>query len=214
MEKKSIHPGGDISVFRLGDNIKVFNVKRPENKNIIPNNYLLSVGTFEARKNRILMYYVYKLAKSRNIMLPKIVIVGRLGWRSDDIYNILKEDPDTKDNFIFMQNANDEELEWLYKNCLFTVYPSFYEGWGLPIAESVQRGKMVCASNTSSMPEIAGDLISYFNPYSTDECLNAITKLLNSDKLKESNARLGRYVPTEWDSTYNQFLKIIGDRKK
>lgn len=191
----------NISVVRLGDD---FTRKETRKPNVtLPKNYLLCVGTIEARKNHALLYYVYKLAKQRQIMLPKIVIVGRVGWLAEDIYKVITTDPDTKDDFIIMHGVDDNELSWLYENCLFTVYPSFYEGWGLPIAESIAHGKTVVASNTSSMPEIAGDLITYFTPASSEECLASIQNLLVSKNRQRATDKLKAYRPYSWDQTYD-----------
>lgn len=199
-----------IKVFRLGDNFKRIKPEKPSNISIINDErYILCVGTIEARKNHTLLYYVYKLAHDRNIRLPKLVIVGRNGWRTDDFFKIATEDPRTQDSFIFLTSTSDEELAWLYENSLFTVYPSFYEGWGLPIAESIFYGVPCISSNTSSMPEIAGDLIDYFSPVSTDECLTAICKLLKPNELKNSIKRIEKYRPTSWDDTYDQFDNYI-----
>jgi len=101
----------------------------------------------------------------------------------------------------------------LYDHSLFTVYPSNYEGWGLPIAESVARGIPCIASNTSSMPEIAGDIISYFSPNSTDECLQRVVELLDDDYRDKARHRLAQYKLTSWDDTFQQVEKITGDDK-
>jgi len=135
--------------------------------------------------------------------------VGRRGWKTDDIIDIMKSDPDVSDDIVFMQDASDEELSWFYRNCMFTVYPSFYEGWGLPIAESIAYGKPCISSGTSSMPEVAGALIDYFSPLSTDECLNAITKLLSKKELDSAKKRINRYKITSWDDTYDQVNNAI-----
>jgi glycosyltransferase involved in cell wall biosynthesis len=112
-------------------------------------------------------------------------------------------DPETKDKFVILEQASDEELSWLYENCQFSVYPSFYEGWGLPIAESIAHGTPCICSNTSSMPEIAGDLLTYFSPASTDECLQAITGLLKPGALDKAKDRLKDYKPVAWNDTFN-----------
>lgn len=204
-----------IEVFRLGDDFKFVNPSKPDNaefqqSRLTGNDYLLCVGTIEARKNHTLLYYVYKLAKQKGIELPKLVIVGRLGWMADNLYGIATTDPDVTNSLIFLTDTSDEELSWLYQHAILTVYPSFYEGWGLPIAESVVRGVPCVASNTSSMPEIAGDLIEYFNPVSTDECLAAIQKLLLPEGLKDAKKRIKKYKPATWDQTFDQVHKHIG----
>lgn len=205
-----------IEVFRLGDDFALSKPKKPTQQSFIrgmgsETNYILCLGTVEARKNHTLLYYVYKLAKQRGIKLPKLVIVGRRGWRTDDIFNIISDDPDTKDDMIFVLDASDEELSWLFSNCTFTIYPSFYEGWGIPIAESIAHGKPCISSNTSSMVEVAGDLIDYFSPLSTDECLNAITKLLSKEELKKATSRIEQYKVTSWDDSYSQANSAIMD---
>ncbi|MBC7943033.1 glycosyltransferase, partial [Candidatus Saccharibacteria bacterium] len=123
----------------------------------------------------------------------------------------MTNDPDTKDLFVFLHDASDEELSWIYDHSLFSVYPSHYEGWGLPVAESIAHGVPCIASNTSSIPEIAGDLIPYFSPTSTDECLQAICGLLDDKTLSNAKQKISAYRPTSWDETFAQIRGIIGD---
>ncbi|MGB4759537.1 MAG: glycosyltransferase family 1 protein [Candidatus Saccharimonadales bacterium] len=200
----------EIRTFRLGDDFKVAKPKRTSDPSFVAaklkgSDYLLAVGTVEARKNHALLYYSYKLAAQRKLDLPSLVIVGRRGWLTDDIYTLMTTDPEVKEKFVFLQNAGDEELAWLYKNCLFSVYPSFYEGWGLPVAESIAHGVPCLASNTSSIPEIGGDLIGYFSPYSTDECLDALCSLLDTKKLAAARQKVRQYRPMSWEQTYKTF---------
>jgi glycosyltransferase involved in cell wall biosynthesis len=204
-----------VEVIRIGDDLSVMTPQKPKTDQLrlaAQEPFVLCVGTVEARKNHALLYYVAKLAQSKGITLPKIVIVGRRGWRSDDVYGLISEDPEMKDRLIFLHGMSDEELDWLYSNCLFTVYPSFYEGWGIPIAESVRKGVPVAASNTSSMPEIAGNLIDYFSPFSTDECLETMKRLSDPTYLKKAQQRLLKYKVTSWDDSFQQintFLKEV-----
>jgi len=138
------------------------------------------------------------------------VIVGRPGWLAHDIYTIIANDPETKDKFIFLKNVTDNELAWLYKNCAFTIYPSFYEGWGLPVAESIGYGVPCLCSNTSSIPEIAGDIVDYFSPSSPEECLEAMVRLLKPAELAKAKKRVVRYVPTSWDTTADAVKQATG----
>jgi glycosyltransferase involved in cell wall biosynthesis len=199
----------DIAVFRLGDDFQQTETRLPKDKTFAASSlkggdYLLCVGTIEARKNHTLLYYVYKLAHSKGVVLPKLVIVGRKGWRTDNIYDIISDDPETKSTMLFLTDTSDEELSWLYQNALFSIYPSFYEGWGLPIAESIANGIPCLASNSSSMPEIGGDIIDYFNPVSPEECLLAIEHLLRPGEITKAKQRLKAYRPTSWEQTFQQ----------
>lgn len=205
----------NVEVIRLGDDFKLAKPQAPTDKFFISNvkpgeKFLLCVGTIEARKNHALLYYTYKLAKNRGITLPKLVIVGRIGWRASDVFSLITSDPDTKDVLLPLQKVSDEELAWLYKNCLFSVYPSFYEGWGLPIAESLAYGVPCLSSNTSSMPEIAGDLVYYFSPQSTDECLTAIITLLDQSKLEAAREKTKAYRSVSWDGTFETVQSLVG----
>ena len=207
-------PEPRIEVVRLGDDFQIARQKAPTDtrftrSGLRGNDYILCVGTVEPRKNHTLLLYVYKLALQRGITLPKLVIVGRRGWMSENIYAMLMADPEIKDQFILEDNVSDEELSWFYQNCLFSIYPSFYEGWGLPVAESIAHGAPCIASDASSIPEIAGDLISYFSPVSTDECLAAIQHLLQSTELGEARQRIRTYQATAWDETFDSIDKQI-----
>lgn len=216
--KQWLHNNGldeqEMRIFREGDDFK-FAASKPvkdpkfSNAQLGNSKFLLSVGTVEAKKNHQLLYYVYKLAASRGIDIPPTVVVGRRGWKTDDMYSIATTDPETKDKLIFLHDVDDEELSWLYDNCMFTVFMSFYEGWGIPIAESVSRGVPCICSNKSSMVEIAEGHVQYFDPASPDECLSLISELVKSDKLKKAQARAKSYKQFSWDESYVQFKEIV-----
>lgn len=196
-------------VFRLGEQIPTTKSTRPADAAFVRsklkgNDYLLCVGTVEAKKNHALLYYTYKLAKARGIDLPKIVIVGRKGWNTENIVDIMSRDPEVKDKFVLTDSINDEELSWLFDNCMCTILPSFHEGWGIPIAESVARGIPCICSNTSSMVEIAEDYVTHFSPASSDECLAAIQDILEPGVLEKRKRDIKKYRPTSWDDTYRQ----------
>lgn len=119
-----------------------------------------------------------------------MVIAGRRGWQTDDLYDLMTTDPETAERFIFLHNADDQELSWLYKNCMFTVYPSHYEGWGLPVAESMHYRTPCIASEASSIPEIAGELVSYFNPSSSEECFTLLKAYSEPENLTHKKQAL------------------------
>jgi glycosyltransferase involved in cell wall biosynthesis len=116
----------------------------------------------------------------------------------------MKNDPEVGGQFVFLHDASDANLSWLYDHCLFTVLPSFHEGWGIPIAESIARGVPNACSNTSSMVEIAEGMVEHFSPYSTDECLAAILKLLDPETRAAAVKKTRQYKQTPWDGTYKQ----------
>jgi glycosyltransferase involved in cell wall biosynthesis len=203
-----------IEVFRLGEDFTKNAPVKPKSEDFVStglkgSDFILTVGTIEARKNHALLYYTYKLAKARGIKLPKLLIVGRRGWKTDDIYGYMTQDPDTKDLLIPLHDIADAELSWLYDNCLFTVFPSQCEGWGMPIAESITRGVPVIAGNVSSMAEIAPDFTVSFSPNSTDELLDAIIRLLDSEVLAAQKKHIRDYRPTTWDDSFDQVANFL-----
>lgn len=200
-----------IDVVREGDDFK--QVKNPLQPEEITNGekFVLCVGTFEVRKNYTLLYYAYKQAHRAGIKLPKLVIAGRAGWLTEDIRQIMAKDPDTAQSIMHLTNITDRKLAWLYQNCLFTVQPSFYEGWGLPVAESLYYGKLCLSSDTSSMPEIGGDLVEYFSPFDSNECMQKLAHFsANSKELKQREQRIKReYKMTSWDDTFDQTQRFL-----
>lgn len=210
-------PVPPIDVIRLGEDFAV--TREAECPAGLDNSieYILCVGTLEVRKNHQLLYQAYRLAYEQGCEnLPKIVIVGRPGWLVDDLMYILNNDPLINRDFIFLNSATDAELKWLYQHCLFTVYPSLYEGWGLPIAESLSYDKFCIASKTSSMTEIGGDLLEYFSPFDAASCLGLITKYsANKELLIQKEDLIKRYFEkTTWHDTYREFDNILRKANK
>lgn len=214
MKLHGVNNDPKIKVVRIGEGMDTDNgVKEKSLFNITGKDFILSVSTVEGRKNHVAFFYLIKEAKQRDVKLPKIIIVGRDGWLTDDIRYMMKNDIDAREKIILLNNVDDNELNWLYKNCLFTVFPSFYEGWGMPVAESLAYGKLCLSSNTSSMPEIAGDLIDYFSPYDTGAMLNCIQKYLKPDELKKKVKKISaEYHRTSWVDMYlciDEFIETI-----
>jgi glycosyltransferase involved in cell wall biosynthesis len=196
-------------VIRLGDSLEKTKSKELKKFKEVP--YVLCVGTLEVRKNHTLLYYAWKEAARQNIPMPQLIIVGRPGWHTDNIRHTIKYDLEVGDKITILENVSDAELRWLYENCLFSVYPSMYEGWGLPIAESLSYGKLCLSANTSSMPEIAGDTIDYFSPYSSGECMDKISEYYHDpEKLKAKENSIKKfYKTTSWSYTYEEVKSFV-----
>jgi len=197
-----------IAIVRLGEDIKTVS---PEKPNIpLDKDFIFCVGTFEIRKNYILLYQAVKLAQQEGVKIPQIVIAGRKGWLTHDLQHVVKNDPSIAGKFVHIDNASDANLSWMFDNCVFTVFSSLAEGWGLPIAESLQHGKLCLASNTSSMPEIAGDLIDYFSPYDVRACLDKIAHYaVPQNRLKKTEQIKKQFKTFTWDDSFKQYSDIV-----
>lgn len=172
--------------------------------------FILAVGTFEVRKNYILLYQAVKLAQIEGRELPKIIIAGRKGWLSADIRHQIKRDPFANENIIWLDGVSDGELGWLFQNCMFTVFPSLAEGWGLPVAESLKHGKLSIVSGVSSMLEIGAGLVDYFLPYDARECMEKMQYYLAENRYKAANLKVqAEYKIFTWDKSYEAFLRVV-----
>lgn len=205
-----------IKTFRLGEDFtfskNAHTSSVAKKYSVEKSGYIMYVSTIEPRKNHTLLYYVYKLAKSRDISLPKLLVIGRVGHDSNVLIKIIQNDPEVNQNILICNNVDDTELNWLYENCLFSVAPSFYEGWGMPVLESIARGKPVVCADTSSLREMPADCIIFFNPSSTDECLSAITSMLETKVLEKYIENTKKYKPHSWDESYQQVLAIMEEK--
>jgi hypothetical protein len=150
--------------------------------------YVLCVGTLEARKNHALLFQTWiDLAKRVSAeRMAKLVLVGKEGWMFEAASAMLRRSRTLAENVVILSNLSDQELSEIYENCLFTVYPSFYEGWGLPVTEAVSYGKLTVASNTSSIPEAAspGDIL--LDPSDSVGWLETLAKLIEDQSFLES----------------------------
>ncbi|HQT73210.1 MAG TPA: glycosyltransferase [Acidiphilium sp.] len=133
---------------------------------IVPGNYVLSVGTIEGRKNHKLLVDIWlTLFRKYGHSIPHLVFIGRWGWHTEQLRNYLEDINYLDGKIKILGNLSDNELSNLYNNCLFTSFPSFVEGWGLPVGESLSHGKPCIASNATSIPEVGGDFCRYINPH-------------------------------------------------
>ncbi|MBN1865304.1 MAG: glycosyltransferase family 4 protein [Victivallales bacterium] len=142
------------------------------------------VGTFEPRKNIPATIKAFLYAKHQTGDI-KLAISG-VGDKS-----FLKDIPDSED-IVFLRWDNEDKKQALYQGSLFVVYPSLYEGFGIPVLEAMAAGKAVLTSNSSSIPEVAGDAAMLIKPEDTEEIRQAFQKLLDDDALRvklENRAR-------------------------
>lgn len=194
-------------VFRIADELLT---EKPTPRAGVSGQFILSVGTIEVRKNHGLLYYAYKQAVREGIKLPKLVLAGRNGWLTEDLRYMITHDPDTKDSILIHNGVTDGELAWLFQHCLFTIWPSFYEGWGMPVAESMAYGKVCLSSDASSMPEIAPGLIEFFSPFDSRQCLDAIVKFLDKPTRQKREAAIQKqYHTTSWRDMYKGISGFI-----
>jgi glycosyltransferase involved in cell wall biosynthesis len=139
------------------------------------------------------------------------VIVGQPGFGSSDLLWQIEHDPVTASSILHLPRAGDEELAWLYQHCMFTLYPSFYEGWGLPVSESLAFGKYCLASNTSSLPEAGAGLAGHLDPLDFAAWREAVLDLIRSPAhLARHEAEIRQhYRPVNWAQSSQRLAEVL-----
>jgi glycosyltransferase involved in cell wall biosynthesis len=115
--------------------------------------FALAVGTFEIRKNYALLIDLWHDLVHESQFDLDLVIVGMAGWCVEDVIQRLRTSPLFQTRIFWLQGVSDSGLSWLYESCHVVLFPSLYEGWGLPVVEALQHGRLVIASNRGAVPE-------------------------------------------------------------
>lgn len=174
--------------------------------------FVLCVGTLEVRKNHLLLYHVWrKLVQEHPQEAPLLVLVGRPGWLVRDLLSQIANDPLVRDRIKILNGLSDRVLARLYRECLFTVYPSFYEGWGLPVSESLAFGKPCITSSSSSLPEAGGEFCEYHEPMDFARCYELVCRsILDAEFRRQWETRIRQhYQPWSWQQSQEQLLSHL-----
>lgn len=215
-KKRNIkHPR--IDIVRLGDlaDNLLDSIDRPGAlpRRPISGSFFLLVGSLVPRKNHRLVYETWSLLLEMGFKdIPSVVVAGNISHphMKGFCYEVLHS-PEISKYFFFVNSPGDWELDWYYKNCLATIYPSVYEGWGLPVAESLCYGKITFALNKSSIPEINSDLTSFIESNTPQGLAAAILKFLNNEEwraLQEDKIRT-TFRPRRWQESAIQILNLL-----
>ena len=152
-----------------------------------PRPYALFVGTIEGRKNHLLALNAWReLAQDPNYSesLPDLVCVGRLGWNANEFLTQYVTTKGLGGKISVLDSGVDDiQLADFYQHAEFTIYPSRYEGWGLPVSESIAFGKVPVVANNSSLHEAGGELAVYFDTDNQESFVSVLkTEVLNPQK--------------------------------
>ncbi len=164
-------------VLPVGHRLSVVD-QRPQNMPQKPPEtpFVLFVATIEVRKNHILLFRVWrKMLETMPISeVPDLVFAGKAGWLTTDFLVQMENTNWLNGKIKWIESPAEVELISLYKTCMFTAFPSLYEGWGLPVTESLSFGKTVAASNRASIPEAGGEFCIYYDPENLEEAYGVI----------------------------------------
>lgn len=172
--------------------------------------YIICVGTLEPRKNHRLLLEAYSAIARTGTRQCDLVIVGKEGWGIGDLKSFVASNS-FSEHVHFLNDVPNVDLPALYSGAMFSIYPSMYEGFGLPILEAMACGCPVVTSTVSSMPEVAGDAACYIDPGSIDSITSALRQMIADNDLRNALARKGiaRRNAFSWDLTAAHFLHVL-----
>jgi glycosyltransferase involved in cell wall biosynthesis len=169
--------------------------------------WYLWVGSLDLRKNLdVLFLAVEGLARTGRLHRP-VVIVGRRSSGYAYYRHKIECNPVLREWLVHVEAAPDRLLQDLYGGAELVLFTSWEEGYGLPVAEALQAGAPVLASNATSIPEVAGDLVDYFEPWNSGQLAGLIERF-ETDPAYRANlkARAARFVPTDWNETIDDII--------
>ena len=191
----------------------IYSMQELQTKYGISKDFVLFVGTLQPRKNISRLIEAFSLLlkdKSYQGSPIQLVIVGKKGWQYEEILESPKKFG-IEDKVKFLDFVPDDELVMLYKNALCFLFPSLYEGFGLPILEAMKLGCPVITSNVSSMPEAGGDAAIYVDPENVEDIAKKLEKVLSDSKLRSEMVEKGKKQVQKfnWDKTAKETLAIL-----
>jgi len=177
--------------------------------------YILFVGTLEPRKNVTTLLKAFYILKKRKEVMHKLVIAGGKGWKNKEVYETMRR-LNLSNSVKFLGYVPDEELPKLYSGADLFVYPSLYEGFGLPPLEAMACGCPVITSNVSSLPEVVGDAGIMVNPLDINGLADAVYKVLNDEGLREEMVKKGlkRVRMFGWEECARKTLRVYEEVRK
>lgn len=201
-----------VSIIKeFGTNMSKSSSRKSNNslsKKFINEDFLLCVCSIEKRKNHEVLYKAYLYLLEQGFKdLPKMIFCGSIDLSLQDFVKTIRCHPEVKDYIILLENINDSDLEKLYSDCLFTLYPSFYEGFGLPLVESLAQGKFCISSDATSLPEVGKNYVDYVHPL---DVIGWAEKILFYVKHREELSKREQFIKENYISpTWNDCISTI-----
>jgi len=178
--------------------------------------YMAAVGTVEPRKNLKLLVEVVRILKSKGQLKCPLLVAGANGWKSSPLFRQIQAAKLTEDEIRFLGYLPDEDLPFFYSGAEVFLFPSLYEGFGLPPVEAMACGTCVIASNARCMPEVLGDAAILEPPDSAERFADAVLQLRANVNLRHAIQAAGILKAEEycWQASAKQLLGLIDNQHK
>jgi glycosyltransferase involved in cell wall biosynthesis len=205
-----VSPNGDFtSLFK-----ETGQLLSPEIETLLTKRYVLFVSTVEPRKNHLMVASAWhQLTKELGAArMPRLVLVGKPGWSSQPLFEFIRKTESLDGNLAMLNEVSDADLQALYRNAAFTVYNSRYEGWGLPVTESLSYGKVPVIAQNSGLIEAGGSAAVFFETNSEPSLAETLRSVvLNPRILTEREAAIRANPPVRsWRQIYEHIYALSG----
>jgi len=199
-----IYHAVDHNLYKVYDKPLLQNTKK---KFELPNDFLLFVGSIEPRKNLIMLLKAYHHLSSDIKKQYPLVLIGFKGWENKEIMQEIEKEK----TYIYLGYVTDEELAQVYNLATLFIYPTLYEGFGIPPLEAMACGTAVIASNVASLPEACGNAAVYIDPKNHHDIAEKITDLLGNHKKRDLLIEKGfdHSKHFNWDKAANEHMDIF-----
>jgi glycosyltransferase involved in cell wall biosynthesis len=190
----------------------------------IQEHYILSLCSIQPRKNLVRLIEAYSSLRGGRpgVKLPQLVLAGKRGWLDTEIFQTAERNALGND-ILFTDYVPERDLAGLYSGALCFVYPSYFEGFGLPVVEAMQCGVPVIAGNRTSLPEVVGEAGLLFDPFDTQALVNALAQVIDDSECRAELRSKGieRAKSFDWKTTarltlgaYERAVERQGPKKK
>jgi glycosyltransferase involved in cell wall biosynthesis len=184
----------------------------------IENDFLLFVGTLEPRKNLVTLLKAYAQILRETPLRPQLVVAGGEGWLMDETFAVMS-DEDIHERLCLTGYLNDEDLRALYSGCRAFIYPSLYEGFGLPPLEAMASGAPVIASRINALEETVGNAAVLVDPLDVEILARSIVALFEDGKARDALIEKGHTCAADFswkktaELTYGVYLRCVSEAR-
>ena len=175
----------------------------------IEDEFILFVGTVEPRKNLLTLVRAFEQILRQTARRPQLVVVGAEGWLMDELFAFIRESS-ISERLLLTGYLNDDDLRALYSSCTVFVYPSIYEGFGLPPLEAMACGAPVIASNIATFQETLGSAAQLVEPNDVEALARSIVEILSDENRRRTLSRQGpeQAAKFSWERTAQLTLEV------
>lgn len=195
---------------RFFENVGAIEARRCRDKFHIEGRYMLYVGNIQPRKNVARLIRAFETAREQHQLCDQLLLAGQFGWKCNDARRALKR-AGQKGYVRHLGYVSDDDLPALYSEAVAFLFPTLHEGFGLPVLEAMASGTPVITSNTSSLPEVAGDAALLVDPADEEAITHAIGRMATDATLRRRLSEAGRNRAGEfsWSNTATATLEAF-----